>query len=142
MAVRKAHASWEGTLKEGKGTIKLGSGAYEGQYNFSSRFEEGTGTNPEELLGAAHAGCFTMKLNNMLHGEGHPPTKIDTTAHVSLGKIGEAVGINKITLEVIGTVPGITQEQFEAYAKEAHDGCIISIALGNVPEVVVDAKLV
>ncbi len=79
MAVRKAQAIWEGTLKEGKGTIKLGSGAYEGQYNFSSRFEEGTGTNPEELLGAAHAGCFAMKLNNMLHGEGHPPTKIDTT---------------------------------------------------------------
>ncbi len=142
MAVRKAEATWEGTLKEGKGAIKLGSGAYEGQYNFSSRFEEGVGTNPEELLGAAHAGCYSMNLNAMLHREGFAPTRISTVAHVSIEKIDDALRIAKIKLVVEGSVPEIDEETFKSYAKKAHEACIISIALANVPEIVVEASLI
>jgi len=142
MAVRKAQAVWQGgDLKAGKGSIKLGSGAFEGQYNFSSRFEEGVGTNPEELLGAAHAGCYTMKLNAMLHLEGHAAEKIDTTAHVTVEKVNDVMMISKIRLEVVGTVSGMDEATFKDYAQKAHDGCIVSIALGNIPEIVVDARL-
>jgi lipoyl-dependent peroxiredoxin len=142
MAIRTAQAVWEGTLKEGNGSIKLGSGAYEGQYNFSSRFEEGVGTNPEELLGAAHAGCYSMKLNAMLHMEGFHPTRISTVAHVTIGKVGDATLISKIVLEVEGSIPGMEAAKFEEFAHKANEGCIISIALKNVPEIVVQAKLV
>lgn len=133
MAVRKATASWQGTLKEGNGNIKLGSGAYDGQYNFSSRFEDGVGTNPEELLGAAHAGCYTMKLNAVLHAKGFAPEKVTTVANVTIEKVNEVMTITKIVLEVEGKVAGIDQAQFEAIANEAHDGCIVSIALKAVP---------
>ncbi|MFP4323187.1 MAG: OsmC family peroxiredoxin [Anaerolineales bacterium] len=141
MPTRKAQATWEGTLNDGNGTVKLGSGAFEGRYNFSSRFEEGTGTNPEELLGAAHAGCYSMKLNAMLHAEGISPEKIDTTAHVTIEKIDGAMTISKITLEVVGHVPGIDAAKFESMAQAAHEGCIVSVALGAVPEIVVNARL-
>jgi len=141
MAVRKAEAIWEGTLKEGNGTIKLGSGAYEGPYNFNSRFEDGVGTNPEELLGAAHAGCFSMKLNAMLHAEGFAPTRIATTARVHLEKVDDVTMITKIELDVKGVVPNMDAAQFTEMAHKAHDGCIVSIALKNVPTVEVHASL-
>lgn len=143
MAVRKAQAVWTGgDLKTGNGNIRLGSGAYDGQYNFSSRFEEGVGTNPEELLGAAHAGCYTMKLNAMLHIAGYAPSKVDTTAHVTLEKVDDVMMISKIKLVVEASVPDIDDAKFQQMAQEAHDGCIVSIALASIPEITVEAALV
>ena len=141
MAVRKASARWEGTLKEGKGTVALDSGAFEGQYSFSSRFEEGTGTNPEELIGAAHAGCFTMALNVALERAGHLPNFVSTTAKVTLGKnAADQLAITNIDLIVTGSVDGIDAETFTKFAEEAKDGCIISRAL-NVESMTVTATL-
>ena len=140
MAVRKAEAKWEGTLKEGNGNVKLGSGAYEGQYNFSSRFEEGTGTNPEELLGAAHAGCYSMALNVGLERAGFTPTYVDTTAKVHVGKIDDQLTITKIELFTEAVVPGLDDAKFQEMATDTRDNCIISRAI-NVPEMTVEATL-
>src|SRR5882672_12381657 len=107
MAKRTANAVWEGTLREGKGTVKLGSGAWEGQYSFSSRFESGTGTNPEELIAAAHAGCFSMALSNGLSQAGFPPKKLETTAKVHLEKGAAGFEIPRIELSLEANVPGI-----------------------------------
>ena len=142
MAVRTANAVWEGTLQEGKGTVKLGSGAFEGQYSFSSRFEEGTGTNPEELLGAAHAGCYTMALNNSLRKAGFTPNKVTTTANVHFTKQEAGMRISKIVLDVEASVPGIDAAKLQEVADTTHQNCIVSIALGAVPEIVVNTKLV
>ena len=103
---RKAEARWEGNLREGRGTIRLGSGAFEGPYSIGTRFEAAAGTNPEELLGAAHAGCFTMALSLMLTKAGHPPTSLETTATVHFDKVGEGFSITGIDLVTRGTVPG------------------------------------
>lgn len=140
MAIRTAQANWEGTLKGGNGTLKLGSGAYEGQYNFSSRFEEGVGTNPEELIGAAHAGCYTMALNASLERAGHTPNYVNTSAKVHIGKVNEQFTITKIELTVDADVPGIDNDAFQAQAEATRTGCIISRAL-NVAEIVVIATL-
>lgn len=138
---RTANARWEGTLKEGEGKLKLGSGAFEGRYSFSTRFEDGTnGTNPEELLGAAHAGCFTMALNSSLNNNGTPPTYVETTAHVSLGKIDDKTAITKIHLVVDAEVPGLSEAEFKKFAEDTKEGCIISRAI-NVPEMTVEATL-
>src|SRR4030088_703844 len=107
MADRKGSAVWEGNLKEGKGTMKLGSGAYEGPYSFSSRFENGTGTNPEELIGAAEAGCFSMALSANLEKAGHPAKRISTTASVKLEIVGGGPKITTIDLKTEAAVPGI-----------------------------------
>src|SRR6266481_3655007 len=107
MAKRTASAVWEGTLREGNGTVKLGSGAFTGQYSFTSRFESGTGTNPEELIGAAHAGCFTMALTAQLSTAGHNPTRIHTTAKVNIEKKDAGWTVMSIELETEGQVPGI-----------------------------------
>src|SRR5438067_2774002 len=107
MAVRSANAVWEGDLKGGKGTVKLGSGAFEGAYSFSSRFEEGSGTNPEELLAAAHAGCFSMALSAALGRAGHDPQRVATTAKVHLEKGDEGFRIRRVELNTNATVPGI-----------------------------------
>src|SRR3984885_15184545 len=112
MPVRNADATWNGDLKEGKGSIKLGSGAYEGQYSFSSRFESGTGTNPEELIAAAHAGCFSMAFSAGLGKGGFTPTRIHTTATVHLEKAGEGFNITKIDLNTEGEGPGIDAGTF------------------------------
>ncbi len=130
---RTAEARWEGELKTGKGHLKLGSGTYEGDYSFSSRFESGTGTNPEELLGAAHAGCFTMALANLLAKGGHPATRIDTTATVHLEKVGDAFGITGIDLVTRGVVPGVSSEEFSRAADDMGANCIVSRALKAVP---------
>lgn len=129
MLIRTAQARWEGNLKEGKGTVRLGSGAFEGQYSFNSRFESGTGTNPEELLGAAHAGCFTMALSNALATAGHTPTSVETTAKVHLGKIGEQLSITAIELITEGRVPGLAAADFEKAAQDAKRNCILSRAI-------------
>jgi len=132
MPVRQAKAQWEGDLREGRGTMKLGSGAWEGPYSFASRMENGTGTNPEELIGAAHAGCFSMALSNVLTKAGHKPRKIETAAQVHFEKVGESFAITKIQLTTKGTVPGITEQDFKKLAEEAKANCVVSRALKGV----------
>ncbi len=141
MAKRKASAVWEGTLREGKGTVKLGSGAFEGQYSFASRFEEGTGTNPEELIGAAHAGCFSMALAAGLTKAGFKPTRISTGASVSLEKVGEGFKITTIELSTEGEVPGIDEPAFLEHAETAKKNCPVSQALAGT-EIQLNAHLV
>ncbi len=136
-----ARAHWEGDLKTGKGRIALGSGVYEGPYSFKSRFEGAPGTTPEELLGAAHAGCFTMALSLGLTTAGHPATSLDTTATVTLGKIGEQTAVTRIDLVLKGVVPGLSDAQFKTLAEDAKKNCIISRAIANVP-MTLDATLV
>lgn len=136
MTVRASTAAWKGTLKEGAGTMKLGSGAYEGPFTFASRFESGPGTNPEELIGAAHAGCFSMFLSALLSKEGFVPT-IRTTAKVHLGA---GPTINLIELETEAEVPGIDEEKFQQLAQDAKQGCPVSKALAG-PEITLTAKL-
>ena len=138
MAVRKSEAKWQGTLREGKGTMKLGSGAYEGAYTYASRFEEGPGTNPEELIGAAHAGCFTMFLSSVLTKAGFPPTQLHTTATVHL-EAGPT--ITRIILDTDADVPNLEQEAFLEYAEEAKVKCPVSKALAAV-EIQLNARLV
>ena len=132
MAKRKARAVWEGTLREGQGTVKLGSGAFEGPYSFESRFEEGAGTNPEELIGAAHAGCFSMALAAGLTKAGHNPKRISTNADVSLEKVGEGFKITMIELTTEGEVPGIDEATFVEAAEGAKKNCPVSQALAGV----------
>ncbi len=131
MAVRSAEAEWKGTLREGAGKMKLGSGAYEGSYSFASRFEEGKGTNPEELIAAAHAGCFSMALSAGLTKAGHPPTRVHTTARVYLEKVGEGFGITRIELTTEAQVPGIDNKAFQEQAEGAKKGCPVSKALAG-----------
>lgn len=132
MAIRTANAVWNGTLKEGKGRMTFGSGAFDGAYSFSSRFEEGTGTNPEELLGAAHAGCFSMAFSGGLTRAGFTPTSIATTATVRLEKVGEGFKITTIELKTEGKVPGIDSAKFLEIAEGAKKNCPVSQALAGV----------
>ena len=141
MPVRKANAVWEGSLKEGSGKVALGSGAYEGPYSFGSRFEEGTGTNPEELIGAAHAGCFSMALSAGLGRSGFTPTRVATSAKVHLEKVGEGFKITRIELDNESAVPGIDEGAFQEHAKKAKEGCPVSQALAGV-EISLNARLV
>jgi osmotically inducible protein OsmC len=138
MSVRKSEAVWKGTLREGAGTMKLGSGAYEGPFTFASRFESGPGTNPEELIGAAHAGCFSMFLSALLSKAGFTPTRIDTTASVHL-EAGPAITL--IELECKAEVPGLDDAGLQQYAAEAKAGCPVSKALASV-EIKMKAALV
>lgn len=140
MATRTAEAVWEGNLKEGRGSVKLGSGAFEGKYSFATRFEEQPGTNPEELIGAAHAGCFSMALSAGLSKAGHVPRRIHTTARVQLEKVGEGFKITRIRLETQGQVPGIDEKTFREFAENAKKGCPVSQALAATP-IELDAKL-
>jgi len=140
MPVRKANAVWEGDLKGGNGKISLGSGAFEGRYSFGSRFEEAGGTNPEELLGAAEAGCFSMALSAALGRAGHSPKRIATSAKVHLDKVGEGLSITKIELNCEGEVPGIDDATFQDFATKAKETCIVSRALGAV-EITLEARL-
>jgi len=138
MAVRKASAVWNGTLKEGKGYMKLGSGAFEGAFTFASRFEEGPGTNPEELLGAAHAGCFSMYLSALLTDAGYPPTQIRTGARVHLG---EGPRITLIELDTEAEVPNIDEKAFLENVERSKQNCPVSLALTG-PTVRVTARLI
>ena len=141
MPVRSAEAVWRGNLREGEGTMKMASGAYEGQYSFSSRFEEGPGTNPEELIAAAHAGCFSMALANGLAGAGYQPQRVSTTANVHLTRVEDGFKITRIELVTEAEVPGIDESTFQEQAEQAKDGCPVSQALGSVDEITVDATL-
>lgn len=133
MTVRTAEAVWQGSLKDGKGSMKLGSGAFEGAYSFSSRFEEGTGTNPEELIGAAHAGCYAMALSSGLGKAGYTPELIHTSAEVTLGKVDDKTRLTLIHLVVEAKVPGISAEEFLKIAEATKEGCPVSAALTGVP---------
>ena len=138
--IRTSKAQWNGSLKDGKGTVSLGSGAYDGQYSFSSRFESGTGTNPEELVAAAHAGCFSMALSAGLGKAGITPNRISTEAKVNFEKVGDGFSITRIDLVTEGDVPGIDEATFVKHAEDAKKGCPISRALGAV-EITLNAKL-
>ena len=130
MPTRKAEAEWEGNLAEGSGRLKVGSGAFEGPYSFKSRFEEGqAATNPEELLGAAHAGCFTMALTAGLSRAGIKPKRIHTEARVKLEKVGEAFSITQIELETEAEIPDVDDAAFQKYALDAKQNCPLSKAL-------------
>jgi osmotically inducible protein OsmC len=140
MPARTASARWEGGLQQGKGTMRLGGGAFEGQYSFSSRFEDGTGTNPEELIGAAHAGCFAMALSAGLEQAGHPPTSVDTTATVHIERSDAGFEISRIDLDCTAVVPGLDDPGFQAQAATAKAGCPVSKALAGV-DIHLDARL-
>jgi len=132
MPLRTAQAVWEGNLVKGKGTMSLGSGLFEGRYSYSSRFEEGTGTNPEELIGAAHAGCFSMALAHNLDQAGFSPESITTKATVNLLKTPDGFKINEIELITEATVPDIGKETFLEHAEQAKNNCPVSRALTGV----------
>ncbi|RIH84432.1 Peroxiredoxin OsmC [Meiothermus luteus] len=139
MPVRSASAVWKGSLKEGQGHLKLESGVYEGPYTWASRFADSAGTNPEELVGAAHAGCYAMYLSALLTNHNTPPEELNVTARVHLG---EGPTITKIELALTAKVPGIAPEKFLELAQEAKAKCPISKALAAVPEITLEAKLV
>ena len=140
MITRSAEAHWNGDVMKGTGSVKLGSGAFEGQYSFNTRFADGVGTNPEELIGAAHAGCFSMALSGVLTRAGTPPTHIHTTAKVSLDKTDAGFVISKIVLTTEGEVPGIDAATFAEAANNAKLNCPVSKALAAV-EIHLEAKL-
>jgi len=137
MPIRTASAVWNGTLKEGQGRMKFGSGAFDGAYSYASRFEEGPGTNPEELLGAAQAGCFSMYLAALLAEAGHPPKAIRTEATVHLG---QGPRITLIELETEAEVPGLDERTFQEKVDNAKQNCPVSMALSG-PELRVNATL-
>src|ERR687886_1639786 len=134
MAARIGKAEWQGTITEGGGTVALGSGAFEGPYSSQSRFEDGPGTNPEELIGAAHAGCFTMALSLILSEGGNPPDRLETDATVSIVRAGDGFAINRIDLSTRGRVPGVDQAGFERAAQAAKENCPVSKALTGVEQ--------
>jgi osmotically inducible protein OsmC len=142
MPRRKANAVWEGTLTEGRGTMRMASGAYEGPYSFQSRFEEGDGTNPEELIAAAHAGCFSMALSAELGRAGHDPQSVETEATVHLDKDDAGFTITRIELSSRARVPGISEDEFQQVADGAKQGCPVSRALGAVGSIELNAQLV
>jgi osmotically inducible protein OsmC len=140
MPARTATARWQSGLRDGNGTMSLGSGALEGQYSFSSRFEEGTGTNPEELIGAAHAGCFSMALSAGLEAAGYTPRSVETTAKVHLVPADGGFRISRIDLTTSADVPSIEPAAFQEQAEAAKANCPVSKALAGV-EIQLDASL-
>ena len=140
MPTRSADAEWTGNLPDGNGTMKLESGAYEGAYSFRSRFEDGTGSNPEELIAAAHAGCFSMALSGELDEAGYDPESVHTTADVTLRVLEDGPAITKIHLTSEASVPNIDDETFQEHAEAAKAGCPVSKALAGT-EITVDASL-
>ncbi|MCF8051797.1 MAG: OsmC family protein [Desulfobacterales bacterium] len=140
MPIRKAEARWQGSLKSGKGEVKTESGALSAPYSFTSRFEEGTGTNPEELIAAAHAGCFSMALSLMLTEAGYEPDTIETTAKVSIEKQETGFRITRIDLETEVSAAGIDEKTFQEKAQAAKEGCPVSQALAG-PRIELKARL-
>lgn len=140
MPQRKGSAEWTGGLKEGQGSLALGSGAFEGRYSFGSRFEEGSGTNPEELIGAAHAACFSMAFASALEKAGYPPRRVTTTARVDL-EMKDGPRISTITLDTEAEVPGIDAAEFQKQAEGAKQNCPVSRALAGV-DIRLEARLV
>ncbi len=140
MPVRKASAVWNGDLFKGNGKMKFGSGAFEGNYSFGSRFEEAKGTNPEELIGAANAGCFSMAFSAALAENGYKPKSVATSAKVHIDKVGDGFKITTIELDMQATVPSITEDEFQKLAEAAKTNCPVSQALKGV-EIRLKAKL-
>jgi osmotically inducible protein OsmC len=141
MPKRNASARWEGSLQEGNGTMKMASGAYEGPYSFQSRFEEGDGTNPEELIAAAHAGCYSMALSGELGKAGHEVDSVETEATVHLEKVEGGFAIKRIDLKTRVSAPGVDEAGFQEAAEAAKKGCPISQALAAVETIELDAQL-
>ncbi len=141
MATRVSTARWQGSVVKGSGTMSLGSGAYEGPFSFLSRFEDGTGTNPEELIAAAHAGCFSMAFTHILEGAGHLPRSVETSAAVRLSAVEGGFEITRIELKARADVPGIDGDDFAKLADAAKTGCVVSKALAAV-EITLEATLV
>jgi lipoyl-dependent peroxiredoxin len=138
--IRTAQASWRGSVSEGAGRITLGSGAFDGPYSLRARVEEGEqATNPEELLGAAEAACFTMSLSNVLGEAGHPAQDLRTTARVTLAQVGSAFNITRIELRTVGEVAGVDQAQFEELAERAKDCTVARVLTGT--EITLEASL-
>lgn len=133
MPTRTADAVWNGSLLEGKGQLSLGSKAFSGPYDWKGRSGDGGGTNPEELIAAAHAGCFSMALSHQLAQAGHPPTRVKTTAKVNFEKQTEGFAITRIDLSTEAQVPGIDDAQFQKFAQGAKEGCPVSKALKATP---------
>jgi lipoyl-dependent peroxiredoxin len=141
MTASNGSAEWRGSGETGSGTITVGDGVFEGTYSYESRFGEAAGTNPEQLLAAAHAGCFTMALANDLSAAGHPPESLRTNARVQLRNVDGAITLARIDLETEGAVLGIYEAQFQAYAEAATRDCPLSRALAGIPEIALTAKL-
>ncbi len=135
--VRKGTAQWNGDLKSGKGNVAVQSGAFDAQYSYKSRFEEGTGTNPEELIGAAHAGCYSMALSNILAEAGHTAEHVKTVASVKM----DGMDITEVSLQTEGSVPGLSEDEFQSYAEDAKKNCPVSKALSALT-INLEAKLV
>lgn len=142
MTIREAFAEWQGTLKEGAGRLRLGSGVFEGAYSFPSRFENGPGTNPEELIAAAHAGCFSMALTFILGQGGHVARSIRTVAKVHLGATVAGPTITRIELETQANIPGLEPAEFQRMAETAKTTCLVSRALAGVTTIALKAELV
>ncbi|TIO08258.1 OsmC family protein [Mesorhizobium sp.] len=142
MTIREAEAQWQGSLKEGSGRLRLGSGVFEGAYSFPSRFENGPGTNPEELIAAAHAGCFSMALSAVLGSGGHVPVRIHTVAKVHLGASAAGPTITRIDLETEAEIPGLSPEEFQRLAQSAKATCLVSRALAGVADIRLKAELI
>jgi lipoyl-dependent peroxiredoxin len=140
MATRNGSAEWRGDLKGGEGDLTVGDGVFKGAYSFASRFEEGEGTNPEELIAAAHAGCFSMQLAGVLGKAGHKPESVSTTAKIHLDKDGDAFSITRSVLSAEAKVAGIDDDEFQRIADEAKRTCPVSRALGAI-EIELEAKL-
>lgn len=141
MATRNGSAVWKGDLKSGTGEVTVGNGVYQGNYSFKSRFEDGDGTNPEELIAAAHAGCYSMQLSAMLAEGGQTPTSVETSAVCSLRNVDGKPTITKIELTTVGEVPGLSEEEFQQTAKEAKEVCLITRALAGVDDIELTASL-
>lgn len=141
MTARNGSAEWHGNVQDGAGTVTVGNGVFQGAYSYGSRFGEEEGTNPEQLIAAAHAACFTMALSNILSAAGHVPESLRTNARVQLRNIGGAPTLARIDLDVEGQVANVDQRQFQAYADEAKRVCPVSRALAGVPEIALTAKL-
>jgi osmotically inducible protein OsmC len=138
MPTRSAKADWQGEFKRGGGSVSTETGVLDSPYNFSGRFESGTGTNPEELLAASHASCFTMALSVGLTQAGNPPESLATEANVTVAQVEGGFGITKIALSVTGKVPGLDADGFAAAAQDAKEGCPLSKALAAVPEITLE----
>jgi osmotically inducible protein OsmC len=141
MATRNGSATWRGDLRGGSGELEVGDGVLRGAYSFKSRFEEGDGTNPEELIAAAHAACYSMALSNVLAEAGHHPESVSTTAAVHLRAGGDGPPIHSIDLRVEARVPDLDEDHFRRHAEEAKVGCPVSQALAGVPEINLEATL-
>ena len=141
MPTSQASAVWEGKLKDGKGSFRAGSSTFNGPFTFATRFEGKKGTNPEELIAAAHAACFSMALSAGLEKAGKPVSRVETTAACTMDMVSGTPTITKMELKVGGTVPGLDQAGFQRAAEEAKRNCPVSRALSGIPQITLDAKL-